>query len=621
MASSIAESTDLMQASSLYLDSQVSHQALEREDSILPPPPSTVSIPSVKPTPPNKSRKALREEKAKRLAAEQAEWVRQKFDLPSEELLIASFSAALLRHILLQGRIHITTTAICFYAKIFGRITKEAFPFASLARVKKRKGGFIANAIKIYFIDDTISPVIIGSLNHRERAFRMIQARLKEVNPDAAEDANDSGSVPSAPNSCVESEDRSFEDDESPPLGISTNIISAPSAFSNASNGRLDAVLYKSGFPKRDDNGSIGGSDCSNALSHTHSDTEPRNAHFSSRNQISPLIWQSHLDKIDCVYGSAYEKRTERARGVLRAPVREVFNLLFIGDWLKHYHETSCNREVTISEWSRGEEGFMVREVHFKKPLRYKIGPKETRVKETQRYSFTSKGGVIIELEGQNLDAPYGDYFVCESYFELTPEDDGLSTLLVASFAVHFSKGTILKGKIESGALAETNVAYQRLLDLASKRIEDYANEKSRRGGRRANAQKRSQDSILNDVAPPMSPSKKQRSGDMSHAAELAARVQMRKRLDLSSIPESKEKGEAVSKPSEEIVTLEMQDSSVTVLRVVAIGMLLMVCVLLFAVLILLFKMRREIGLLEELVAKSTLARDGQCLKESCVGK
>lgn len=346
----------------------------------------------------------------------------------------------------------------------------------------------------------------------------MAQTRLKQGNPEAASGNTDnSGSAASPPNYCVESEDKPIGNHNSPPLERGTSVKSTCTSVSVTSYEHDEATLRKSKpfNSRRDDNDSILSKSAAQASC------------FSSCNSTPPLVWRSPLDVIDRVYGSAYEKKIERARSVLRTSVREVFNILFIGDWLKQFHESSKNKEVTISDWNRGDDGFMRREVHFKKPLTYKIGPKETRVKETQRYSFTSNGGVLLELEGQNFDAPYGDYFVCESYFELTPQGDGSSTLLVASFAVHFSKRTILKKKIESGALAETNVAYQNLVDMASKRIDDHANENKDLAGRKAHVQKRSQDSFVNHAALLTSPAKKQRSWDMNNAAELAVQEQM----------------------------------------------------------------------------------------------
>eukprot|EP00171_Calliarthron_tuberculosum_P020917 IDg20917t1 len=115
--------------------------------------------------------------------------------------------------------------------------------------------------------------------------------------------------------------------------------------------------------------------------------------------------------------------------------------------------------------------GFVRRDVSFRRPLGYRIGPKETRVKETQRYCFISDGGVRVELEGYNLDAPFGDYFRVESYFELQPVNNGRHCELVAFLSLQFTKSTMLKSKIESGALSETKEAFTKLIEMGKDRI------------------------------------------------------------------------------------------------------------------------------------------------------
>lgn len=569
----------LLHGHSVYLDGSIQPTDLENIEVA----PNTNDLVTSKSMPEVKKRKKVREEKAKRLAAEQAIWVRQKFDLPASDNLIASFSAALVKSILLQGRIHITTSCLCFYAKIFGRITKEAFHFSSLARVKKRKGGFVANAIKIYFLDDTIAPVVIGSLNHRERAFNIIQARLREVNPSAAEkkEAEEAGSNASAVNSHrADSEEQSFEE-----MDLQSDALGAQ--------------------PCDDNDVSLCRSSC---------DADPRRSidNFENHLPLPPLVWRTSDDVVDRVHGKASEKKSERARGTFNAPIKEVFNILFVSHWLEHYHESTKNHDVTFTDWYRGTDSFMEREVNFRKPLAYKIGPKETRVKEMQRYSFTEQGGVLIELEGHNIDAPYGDYFVCESYFELIPQGND-STLFIASLAVHFNKSTILKGKIESAALAETKTAFCRLYELASSRVEEHI---VNTRGLCAKSQKRTKS--IGQL--PVSPTKRMRAN--SNLNNYSTRgMPPSTTADRSANPTASPTDAPVNSldvGTRLMESLEITDSSsIKGLRIAAIVALIAVCVLLVCVLILLTKMRSDVSALERLVAEARIAGATRCAAES----
>lgn len=618
-----ADIPNLLHASSVYLDHNLSNSMPASEN---------VVNADAKPNQPLitqliKPRRKARNERAERVAAEEAIWVRQKFDLPDTEQLIASFSAALVKSILLQGRIYITSTTICFYTRIFGRTTKETYPFSQLSHVKKRRGGFVANAIKIYFSGNDVLPVVIGSLNHRERAFSIIQERLRELNPDAAgsREGDDVSAVSVGNSNGGESEDRSFDGDEYHPDENANTPFSGDRHQDGSARQSRPPPLQRG----RDLNLRVPHSDSSEFSSQRSSDMEPflqqrqpHNGVVRDRHSVDgpPLVWMTMHDVLDRVYGRAFEKKTERARGVLHAPVKEVFNLLFVSDWLKHYHDSSSNREVTFTDWFRGNDGFMEREVNFKKPLGYKIGPKETRVKETQRYSFTEVGGVIVELEGQNLDAPYGDYFVCESFFELIPQTE-TKTLLIASIAVHFHKSTVLRGKIESGALAETKIAFQRLYDMASKHIEDHiARVKAQRSG----AQKRQTTALPNDM--PASPTKKFRSLDDTQfpsgnvisptpnitppVAEVNSKIREAIEPQTSTL---------TTKPS---AIQPLESASSRTLRIAAISALLTVCILLVAVLLLLNKMRNDVSALEKIIStlrtRPVLDDAAECVASRC---
>eukprot|EP00177_Eucheuma_denticulatum_P003785 GFKZ01006843.1.p1 GENE.GFKZ01006843.1~~GFKZ01006843.1.p1 ORF type:complete len:687 (+),score=86.62 GFKZ01006843.1:360-2420(+) len=595
----------LLKAKSVYLDSQTwgttEFDTLQKDAPISEPGAGDT------PKPGRRKQKISKAEKMERIAAEHAVWVRDVFDLPGDEGLVASFSAALVKHILLQGKIHITTSAICFYAKIFGRITKECYPFSTISRVKKRKGGFVANAIKIYFLDPNVPPVVIGSLNQRERAFGVIQGRLKEVNPAAAQprDGDDNCSATSLQG---DSEDRSIEDDEY--NQDSSSRGHGRRSDENAHNRVVQATDIIPSGVRKDVNIRPNGSDTASEPSSRKSSDHD----VLSRPELTPsdpapeLVWRTPDDIVDASSAHTYAKKTERARSIMSVPVIEAFNVLFVSDWLRHYHDVSNNKDLTMSPWSRNNDGYMTRELTFRRPLGYKIGPKETRVVERQKYSFTSDGGVLIELQGQNLDAPYADYFVAESFFELKPHGDGSTTLFIASIAVHFFKSTILRGKIESGALAETKTAYQRLMNLASARVEEY------KASRPSSSQKhkRSGEEEIPGLTIPSSPNKKLRSLDNTAVPSLPEPLTpSEKTVDAK---ESRTLGSLVH-PAESISgSIEVRDSETTKwLRILGVGALIFVCILLLAVIVLLYKMQNNVTALEKLVTESVLKGGNQC--------
>ncbi|XP_058854491.1 GRAM domain-containing protein 2A-like isoform X2 [Acipenser ruthenus] len=70
--------------------------------------------------------------------------------LPKEEVLMKVYSCALLRDILLQGRLYISKNWLCFHANLFGKDIKVAIPVVSVLLVKKHKtAGLVPNGLAI----------------------------------------------------------------------------------------------------------------------------------------------------------------------------------------------------------------------------------------------------------------------------------------------------------------------------------------------------------------------------------------------------------------------------------------------------------------------------------------
>ncbi|XP_035771290.1 uncharacterized protein LOC102795839 [Neolamprologus brichardi] len=70
--------------------------------------------------------------------------------VPKEEVLMKAYSCALLRDILLQGRLYISRNWLCFYANLFGKDIKVCIPVVSVRLVKKHKtAGLVPNGLAI----------------------------------------------------------------------------------------------------------------------------------------------------------------------------------------------------------------------------------------------------------------------------------------------------------------------------------------------------------------------------------------------------------------------------------------------------------------------------------------
>lgn len=594
-------------AESVYLESKTSQSITDDAYMSQPPHSSRTDFENAPSDMNAKPQKTRREERQLRLAEEQVVWLRHKFSLPATDQLLTSFSAALLRHILLQGRMYITTSRICFYTRIFGKVTKESFLFSSLARVEKRRGGLVANAIKIYFEDQSIPPIVIGSLNHREKAFEVIQGRLRELNPDAAKpketdgDYSYPGCVVSAPDDLEESLSEGNDPNTTSNHHVHPNQLTGSNLLSANLDQESRSSAPLSNNQSCDSDSSA--SNCQEAL-------VPQDQHCTRDFQTElehRYVWQTPDDMVDRLAANAFSKKSERVRGTLNAPIKAVFNVLFVSEWLRNYHDAVSNREVTFTKWRRGTDGFMSRDVNFRRPMGYKIGPKETRVREKHRYSFTSNGGAIVEITTESLDAPYGSSFVCESFYELHSHGDGSQTLLVGSLAVHFVKDlwALLQSKIESGALSETKATFQRMFQLATLRIDEYAAE--------LHSKRQTCEAIVNLDKPVRFSSGMKISRDLTKAVRLGtpderpvenAVVEVDRQLLKSSSDVREAPSCERDRLSVDDVGSYMGDLNVSKWVKIALGTLIVICLVLVGVLLRLNRLQQSVCILESTIER-----------------
>lgn len=94
--------------------------------------------------------------------------------VPKEEILMKVYSCALLRDILLQGRLYISRHWLCFYANLFGKDIKVCIPVVSVRLVKKHKtAGLVPNGLAITI--DTGQKYVFVSLLSRDSVYDVLR--------------------------------------------------------------------------------------------------------------------------------------------------------------------------------------------------------------------------------------------------------------------------------------------------------------------------------------------------------------------------------------------------------------------------------------------------------------
>ncbi|KAM6148614.1 GRAM domain-containing protein 2B isoform 2-T2 [Erethizon dorsatum] len=95
-------------------------------------------------------------------------------DVPTEEPLRQSFTCALQKEILYQGKLFVSENWICFHSKVFGKDTKISIPAFSVTLIKKTKTALLVpNALIIATVTDRY---IFVSLLSRDSTYKLLRS-------------------------------------------------------------------------------------------------------------------------------------------------------------------------------------------------------------------------------------------------------------------------------------------------------------------------------------------------------------------------------------------------------------------------------------------------------------
>ncbi|XP_053887792.1 GRAM domain-containing protein 2B isoform X1 [Malaclemys terrapin pileata] len=117
-------------------------------------------------------------------------------DVPTGEPLKQSFTCALQKEILYQGKLFISENWICFHSKVFGKDTKISIPVLSVTLIKKTKTALLVpNALVIATVTDRFIFVSLLSRDTTYKLLKSVCSHLEDIsvgnspNPSSAENS------------------------------------------------------------------------------------------------------------------------------------------------------------------------------------------------------------------------------------------------------------------------------------------------------------------------------------------------------------------------------------------------------------------------------------------------
>ncbi|XP_018427213.1 PREDICTED: GRAM domain-containing protein 3 [Nanorana parkeri] len=105
-------------------------------------------------------------------------------DVPKDELLKESFTCALQKEILYQGKLYISENWICFHSKVFGKDTKIVIPTIAVTVLKKTKTAILVpNALVVATVTERF---IFVSLLARDSTYKLLKSICSHLDVSAS---------------------------------------------------------------------------------------------------------------------------------------------------------------------------------------------------------------------------------------------------------------------------------------------------------------------------------------------------------------------------------------------------------------------------------------------------
>ncbi|CAO1621374.1 unnamed protein product [Jaminaea pallidilutea] len=374
--------------------------------------------------------------------------------VPEDDYLIEDYGAAMVREILLQGRLYVSENHVCFYANILGWVTNIVVPFTDIVSIEKRMTALIIpNGIQIatLHVKHTFS-----SLLSRDTTFDLMANIWKLSHPDVPSSAVAAGPALSAPEDSDEESDRESkagDDRSSKPSRRSklrSRLLKASSNEAAKGNG---TVVEKS---KSNEGKATSGADAAAAkpkVKAKHPATscpcEQKKEHYSTT-------------ALDTTYPTTPEK---------------VYNLLFHSETFmpSFWKDNQKLMDLQVGPW-KGDGDLKKREFSYIKPLAGGFGPKQTKcviTDEKQHVDFDKY--ITVLTTTRTPDVPSGGSFSVKTRTCFTWNGNGNVTKVFVTCATDWTARSMLRSVIDKASI-DGQKGYYKDLDVE---VRKYINEHS----------------------------------------------------------------------------------------------------------------------------------------------
>lgn len=393
--------------------------------------------------------------------------------VPEDDYLIEDYGCALLRDILIQGRLYVSENHLCFKANIFGWVTNVVLSFSEIISIEKRMTAYvIPNAIQISTLqskhnftsflsrDATYDLIVnIWRLSHPGVPLAAAdQADLSEEYSEIEEDGNSSVAAVTlgGEGKPDEGEQQGKEGGEAKPskrARLKRKLKGAKTGVRDENLAAVAAVAERSGTPLAPQRRSPAPGGKRVAHRKTSCLCEEKKEHFSS------VV-------LDTTYPAVPEK---------------IYNLLFTSGFMRGFWtEDQKLMDLQISDWgpSSDNRNLLSRNISYIKPLAGGFGPKQTKCLLSDENLHVDFDDYVVTLTTTRTpDVPSGGSFCVKTKTCITWEGTGNVSHVYVTCQVEWSGRSMLKSIIDKASLDGQKQYYKDLDDAVRKYLTDHTSE------------------------------------------------------------------------------------------------------------------------------------------------
>lgn len=417
--------------------------------------------------------------------------------LPEDDYLIETYTCAVNRDLLIQGRMYVSEAHLAFHSNIFGWVTSIVVPFAEIVSIEKRNTAYlIPNAISVrtlharYLFSSLVSRdltysmlVCIWRMSTPSEAAQQVAKALSDESDEEAASENEAHDSEQAKNAA--SGDAAGSDDDTD-ASVSTSD-EPPHVGSKIMTKREKLRRYLSKARKKIRNSNTIGAGVSGGAD--DSDSEESD---SSMSDSAPHETEEHPETTcDCEKKHAHLDHVV-LDDVFNATPQQVFDLMFVDDFMKRFLEDNqMLQDVQIGEWRSGEdaspEATATRSVTYVKPLHGPIGPKQTKCLITDEQLHIDFDDFCTAVTTTRTpEVPSGNNFAVRTRLCFTWAEHGRTRLYVTC-TVDWTGRSMIKSVIDKASVDGQKDYFHAFADSVRQYIIDHPKVY---GKRRASASK-----------------------------------------------------------------------------------------------------------------------------------